>query len=228
MDISAFERLLEDSLDDLRMSRSERGDLRAWLKDQNCSGHILAQLRNTTFRIVREHAHSEDPQQLFSWLESVMRTLYPVDAVEAVQTEVWFSPDQDCVGRICRLIQQTRKSIDVCVFTVTDNRLSDSLLDAHRRGVSVRLITDNEKSSDSGSDVEGLDHAGIAVRMDLSEWHMHHKFAVFDGSILLNGSYNWTRGAAEHNAENFLITDQAPLVHRYQQYFAELWLKLQP
>ena len=26
--------------------------------------------------------------------------------------------------------------------------------------------------------------------------HMHHKFAIFDGERLINGSYNWTRGAA--------------------------------
>ncbi len=228
MDISAFEKLLRESLADIRMSRSERRDLQEWLQHQNCSGHVLSQLRNAAFRIVREYAGDEDPQQLISWLESVMRVVYTVANQETVQAEVWFSPDQDCVGRISELIRQSHEQIDVCVFTITDNRLSSSLLDAHRRGVMVRLITDDDKSTDAGSDVEQLERAGVAVRMDCSEWHMHHKFAVFDGSILLNGSYNWTRGAAEHNAENFLITDHAPLVHRFFEYFAALWSKLEP
>jgi phosphatidylserine/phosphatidylglycerophosphate/cardiolipin synthase-like enzyme len=52
---------------------------------------------------------------------------------------------------------------------------------------------------------------------------MHHKYAVFDQKLLLNGSYNWTRGAAENNEENFLVLNHQPLVSRYQQHFQTLW-----
>ena len=42
----------------------------------------------------------------------------------------------------------------------------------------------------------GLAELGVAVRIDRSEHHMHHKFALFDDAILATGSYNWTRSAA--------------------------------
>ena len=35
---------------------------------------------------------------------------------------------------------------------------------------------------------------------------MHHKFAIIDSSILLNGSFNWTERAVSENCENLVIS----------------------
>ena len=94
---------------------------------------------------------------------------------------------------------------------------------AHRRGVSVRVITDNEKSLDEGSDARGLERVGVAVRVDRSEAHMHHKYAIFDEEVLLTGSYNWTRSAALYNRENLVVTREARLVAAFGRDFEALW-----
>ncbi|MFZ9088565.1 MAG: phospholipase D-like domain-containing protein [Planctomycetaceae bacterium] len=227
MDTSEFERQLRESFEDMKMSRAERSRLRDWVDAQGCSGQQRAQLRNLAFAEARDQSEGNDPQLVLSWLENVLKTVYPTDAIQEIAAEVWFSPEQRCVSRIDRLICDARRSVSVCVFTVTDNRLANSLLEAHRRGVSVRLITDNEKSDDLGSDVDQLQAAGIPVLMDQSRWHMHHKFAIVDSQQLLTGSYNWTRGAAENNEENFVITDHVPLVRRYVEYFDQFWERLQ-
>ena len=52
---------------------------------------------------------------------------------------------------------------------------------------------------------------------------MHHKFAVFDHSQVITGSYNWTRSAAEHNRENLVISHDPQLVEPYQRAFERLW-----
>ena len=41
----------------------------------------------------------------------------------------------------------------------------------------------------------------------------------------LMGSYNWTRGAAKNNEENFLITDDARLVKAYERELERIWLR---
>jgi phosphatidylserine/phosphatidylglycerophosphate/cardiolipin synthase-like enzyme len=137
--------------------------------------------------------------------------------------EVLFSPGPDCLEGILGCIRSARRTIDVCVFTITDDRIAEALLDAHEQRVSVRVITDNDKASDRGSDVWKLERRGIPVRVDRTEFHMHHKFAVFDGRVALTGSYNWTRGASRDNEENLVICDAAPFVAAFQQEFERLW-----
>ena len=36
-----------------------------------------------------------------------------------------------------------RRTLDIAVFTITHNLIRDAILEAHRRGVTVRLITDD-------------------------------------------------------------------------------------
>jgi phosphatidylserine/phosphatidylglycerophosphate/cardiolipin synthase-like enzyme len=119
-----------------------------------------------------------------------------------------------------------RRSADLCVFTITDDRITRALLDAHRRGVRVRLVTDNDKACDRGADIQQIEVAGVAVKVDRTPFHMHHKFAIFDGVRLLNGSYNWTRGAANDNEENLIDTGDPRLLAAFQRRFDELWAKL--
>jgi cardiolipin hydrolase len=90
----------------------------------------------------------------------------------------------------------------------------------------VRVITDDEKALDLGSDVTALARAGVPVRTDPSPAHMHHKFAVFDRERLLTGSYNWTRGAARDNGENIIVTADPRLIERFARYFERLWESL--
>jgi cardiolipin hydrolase len=140
--------------------------------------------------------------------------------------DVHFSPGDECLFAICRQIESAERSADVCVFTITDDRIATRLLDAHRRGVRVRIITDNDKAFDEGSDVHRLGRAGIEVRVDRTPFHMHHKFAVFDERRMLTGSYNWTRGAARDNQENVIVSDDPRLLRPFGREFVTLWEKL--
>ena len=140
--------------------------------------------------------------------------------------EVHFSPGETCLGAILDQLEDARRSIDVCVFTITDDRIARALLAAHERGIKLRVITDNDKANDEGSDVWKLERAGIPVRVDRTEWHMHHKFAVFDGRIALTGSYNWTRGAARNNEENLVLCEDERFVTAFRWEFERLWERL--
>ncbi len=43
----------------------------------------------------------------------------------------------------------------------------------------MRVITDDEKAADLGSDAANLRAKGIPVRTDKSKAHMHHKYVIF-------------------------------------------------
>ncbi len=225
MDLGQFEALLDESIQDERLSRRERKDLRSRLRADPPDYNKLAALRNKAFEVARRYADATSPDVLFAWLEDVMQALHaPVDQeLELRVSEAHFSPGEQPRSRIRSMLRSCRKSADICVFTISDDALSSEIYAAHQRGIQVRLISDDDKSNDLGSDVEKLARRGVPVVMDNGPAHMHHKFAIFDGSILLSGSYNWTRSAASANSENILLTADTKIVAAFQQSFEALW-----
>lgn len=219
--------VLVRTLEDRRVSRNERQALADVFQGLEHAGQRLSFCRES-FALARERLADPASHELLAWLEDVVRAAWhqPPQANSADAVEAHFSPGEDCPRRIVQLFQRAKHTADVCVFTITDNRLADAIIAAHRRGIGIRVVTDNEKVNDEGSDIPRLRDAGIEVRVDRSEFHMHHKFAIFDDCPLLTGSFNWTRGAAERNEENFIITSDPRLIRLFAQRFERLWDKL--
>lgn len=105
------------------------------------------------------------------------------------------------------------------------DELLQPLLQRRERRFATRcgVVGLKDVAPDFGSDADRFLQAGIDLRVDHTEYHMHHKFAVFDDTVQLNGSYNWTRGAAAKNEENFIVTNNRRLVTIFSKTFEELW-----
>lgn len=230
-DHEARERL-RTSLQDGQLDRSERDEFRLWLESSANDGPKRAVYQSMAFDLAREAIEAKlvPHYSALNWLEKVVKLVTPLEstAPSVDVAEAYFTPQHDGAARIVRLFGEAKKSADVCVFTITDDRISGAILAAHRRGVRVRVITDNEKCLDPGSDIARLSQSGLAVRQDNTEYHMHHKFALFDERLLLTGSYNWTRSAAMHNEENFVLTSEPRLIRAFNKLFEELWTQFEP
>lgn len=219
--------LLAGGIADGRLSDDERRALANALLASPLRDEDLRRLRNHSFELVRERL--SDPLQLalLKWLEGVVRTLDGSSAKIAMPTqEAAFSPGMDCLNLILRCLRGAGQTIDICVFTLSDDRIAEEVLAAYRRGVRVRILTDNDKEFDGGSDISRLRDAGIPVVVDRTSAHMHHKFAIFDGKRLLNGSYNWTRSACNLNEENLVLSNDPALLKCFSTQFATLWQAL--
>jgi phosphatidylserine/phosphatidylglycerophosphate/cardiolipin synthase-like enzyme len=224
MKFEEWEVILRKTAQDAKLSRGERSVLQEKIKEAALDAGARALLRSRAFEIARELARDGPPGGALDWLEEVVKLLLPPtgDGGE-VFAEVQFSPGDQCARRITGLLEGCRRSADLCVFTITDDRITASVLRCHQRGVKVRVVTDNEKAFDEGSDVRRMAHEGIAVRVDDSPFHMHHKFALFDGGTVLTGSYNWTVGAARNNQENLVVANDRRLVNAFTGEFERLW-----
>jgi phosphatidylserine/phosphatidylglycerophosphate/cardiolipin synthase-like enzyme len=215
--------ILQKTLDDLRLSRTERRALGQVFLDLKLDDEDRAFIRHRVFAHAREHIRAPAQRKVLEWAEEVIKLLHSKLERDPTISEVYFSPGDECRMQISRLLRQAKRTIDICVFTITDDRLAAEVLEAHRRGVAIRIVSDDEKIYDEGSDVPRLAHAGIEVCVDESEHHMHHKFAIFDRATVLTGSYNWTRSAARFNRENLMVSDDVRIVAAYQQNFDDLW-----
>lgn len=223
-----WEAVLAESLQDLNLSRGEKAVLQHAIAGHVGDDHQVNLIRNKAFQLAHEKLVDPTSKSVLHWLEKVMNALahQRQDSADTM-AEAWFSPDAPCVSRIKQLLDRAKQKIDICVFTITDDRITDSILDAHARGVQVQVISDDDKATDIGSDVYNMKSRGIAVRTDSVPDHMHHKYALFDRKTLLTGSYNWTRSAARANQDNFIVTDHAGLVRQFSNHFDQLWKELE-
>jgi len=224
-----LERALRDTFEDYRLSKTEKVAFRDLLEDYKHETDTLSFVRNKAFDLVNQHMQTERSFDVgaYKWLEHIVKSIDSARAsnLSGIKNEVYFSPGCECKNRIVSLINNARNSVDVCVFTISDDGISDALYAAHKRNVSVRIITDNDKANDLGSDVDNLRDKGLPVVKDVSPNHMHHKFAVVDSRYLINGSFNWTRSASKYNNENITVVGDADLVDKFSKKFDEMWLE---
>jgi hypothetical protein len=182
MEMGEIDAWLARSLDDRRFSRGERQALGEFVSTLGSAIDREA-LRRRAFEVARSALGQPEDLAVLAWFEEVNGTIREVGetAERPVMAEAYFSPGDDCPRAIGRLLADASKTADICVFTITDDHLSDAILDAHGRGVAVRIITDDAKAEDLGSDVARFERSGIPTRVDRSPFHMHHKFAILDG-----------------------------------------------
>jgi len=225
VDLQDLEKTLLDILSDSKLTVAEKDELREVASNLDIEN--LNFLRNRAFDVARQQILSQGGSQgsvkVLGWLEKIVKLIDQSQSKQKLVQGAYFSPGNTCRNKLMDLCHQARNTIDICVFTISDNKLSSAILKAAARGVKIRIITDNDKSGDLGSDVDYLREKGIPIVMDTSPYHMHHKFAMFDSEWLANGSFNWTRSATKNNEENIVVNNERELLAVFQEKFNELW-----
>jgi phosphatidylserine/phosphatidylglycerophosphate/cardiolipin synthase-like enzyme len=196
------------------------------LEAKGLSPERLDWLRGQVMQVLYRQAQDEKSKRLVTWADQALRLLATAPGLSP-SWRVYFTPGDACHEALFNCLDAARSSLDICVFTITDDRITDRIRQAAKRGVRIRIITDNEKAWDPGSDVHLLAAAGLPVEQDFSGDHMHHKFAVMDARLVLTGSLNWTKGSAD-NYENILLCGDLDIVTAYQREFNRLWNLMDP
>jgi len=137
--------------------------------------------------------------------------------------QVYFSPLGGCQQAVVESINKAASEIDVAIYIFTNPDIAEALVAAKVRGVKVRVLLDGDNVDMNYSKAESLVDNGIPVRHETGTGLMHNKFAVVDDSIVLTGSFNWTRAAESANDENLLKITSPDLAAQYAEEFSELW-----
>lgn len=123
-------------------------------------------------------------------------------------------------------IRSSKTEIKIAVAWFTQRQLYDAVLDALERGVKVSLIImkDFINCGIYGLPLQNfVDRGGNLHFVTSRGWTMHNKFCLFDNSMVISGSYNWTYSAETRNAENVIATDDNDVCSRFDDYFNRLW-----
>ena len=129
-----------------------------------------------------------------------------------------------------KLLSHSRESIHIVSFELKYydnypdskmNQLVRDLIEAHERGVDVKIIVD--QYSENNNAFHKLDEAGVPWRFDSNSTTTHAKLIVVDGKIVLLGSTNLSYyGLEKNNEANILIEDEKTAGY-YEEYFQKIW-----
>ncbi len=167
--------------------------------------------------------------------EDALPTLLPGTSTPGASTtwfEVYFSDPGSPTSRSLRggpdahlaeAIGQARLSVDIAAMDLDLWSLRDALIDAHRRGVSVRMVTESEYLDTP--EIAELQEAGIPLLGDRREGLMHNKFVVIDRQEVWTGSMNLTVNGAYRNDNNLVRVRSSQLAEDYTREFEEMFVQ---
>jgi phosphatidylserine/phosphatidylglycerophosphate/cardiolipin synthase-like enzyme len=121
-------------------------------------------------------------------------------------------------------LDRATATINISLYGLNRQSVVDSLVAAHNRGVTVRVVGDDDAATDEyASSYQALRNAGISVITDTSSYIQHNKFVVIDAQVVWTGSTNFTDTGLTLNANNGMVITSTILANTYQTEFEEMW-----
>ena len=154
-------------------------------------------------------------------------TVFLTSSLLYAKTEVLFSPRGSIREVIIKTIINSKGSIDIAAFTFTAGEIAEALHKAKERGVEIRVVIDQKQDGKRYPVIEFLKEEGFNLQFLKGNigGSMNNTFAIFDGKLIVTGSYNWTEYAEKFNYENVLFIDEIDVVGKYEEEFASLYDK---
>lgn len=128
---------------------------------------------------------------------------------------VYFSPEGGATEACVATLKAAKRTIYVQAYSFTSQPIAAALVEAHQRGVNVKVVLDKSQKTEKYSSADFVAHAGIETLIDSKHAIAHNKIMVIDETVVLTGSFNFTKAAEERNAENLLVITDAKLAAQY-------------
>ena len=128
--------------------------------------------------------------------------------------------------------QKAEKSIHIVAFELKyyskypeskQNILVNDLIDAHNRGVDVKIIMDEYSTENNAFNY--LRENGVSVKYDGKDVTTHAKLIIIDGKIVILGSTNFSYYGLEKNKEVDVIILAEHIADYFERYFQDIWEK---
>lgn len=150
---------------------------------------------------------------LFVFAFSLVATFPSPAQAQLPGEELCDSGFQDCRQILWNYMNAETVQIDVAFWFMFDTSLRDKLIDAHQRGVKVRVMVDNDASNEYANNqpiLDALAAAGIPMRdYKATDGIQHWKMMLFAG-----------QGVVQFSAANYGGNDFVP-TENYRNYIAE-------
>lgn len=147
---------------------------------------------------------------------------------EISEIQICFSPNADCEKMLVNLISAATESVKIMAYGFTSAEISEVTKNVFDKDIDVKIIIDSARYKTRLNMGKILKSAGVNVRTDNPRGIAHNKVIIIDNSILITGSYNYTKNASTRNLENIIVlySSKSSLVMKsYVDYFTTRYEK---
>lgn len=155
----------------------------------------------------------------------VLLLAVPCEVGWGATVEVYYGPDDAPLDRLTALYRHATRYLYVAAYGFTSPRAVEAMVEAKKRGVDVRLITDRQRTEDvkQRTALHTLHLAGIPILVNEHDGLMHLKQVVIDDKVNTTGSMNHTTSGNRYNDERLdIITDHAITIKAREKFLA-MW-----
>lgn len=146
---------------------------------------------------------------------------------DGTKITIFFSPqDKGITNTVIPLVNSAKNEIYIPAFLITHKGLTNALLNAHKRGVNVRLIIDATNTNTRNSTLTTLRANGIPVKVENYAGKMHSKVIIIDKKYVITGSTNFSNSGENKNDENMIVIENPKIAKFYADFFEYLWSKI--
>jgi len=127
--------------------------------------------------------------------------------------------------KLTAFIDGAERSVDMAIYQLDLENVTQALLNARARGCTVRVVTDVDIVTDPKENPSfvRLEQAGIRVSAGNPNAIMHDKFVVVDGKAVWTGSWNFTVNDTYRYNNDAVLIQSADLAKNYTATFEKMW-----
>ncbi len=155
-------------------------------------------------------------------MSKIFLVLFLIFSSSFASSKIYFLPNDAKISseKIISLIDNAKSSIDLSIYNLSYNKLISSLKEASKRGVKINLYLDKAKLKKSDKINKLIKNSSIKYKV--LEKKNHLKLALFDKSIAVFGSANWTKESFGDNFEIIYMTDEHKDINQINEIFNSL------
>jgi phosphatidylserine/phosphatidylglycerophosphate/cardiolipin synthase-like enzyme len=148
-----------------------------------------------------------------------------IGSARATSIEVYYAPEDEPLTKLSKIYDHASRYIYVAVYGLTSPLAVKGLVEAKKRGLDVRVITDRGRLDDQKqrTAVETLHLAGIPILVNQHDGLMHLKQVVIDDEINASGSMNHTGSGNRYNDERLDVIRDHVVTTQARDKFLAMW-----
>ena len=148
-----------------------------------------------------------------------------------------FAPPEDLERLDLYRLEHARLSLDIAMYSFTDRALADELIKLARDGVEIRIYRDREQyDSEQRAAAQHHDHSTTDMFRGENNIHvrvkgngrrdlMHLKAYLVDGTLLRDGSANWSVAGERYQDNNARYTSDPVEIRYFTDDFEQMWAR---